>query len=277
MTRFEEDIYKKNIKKIILITLVSIAAFIFVMGSFFVVDAGQRGMVFSSFSGMKNTVYNEGMHFKLPLFDRVEKMNIRTQKQEEIASAASFDLQDVSTTVAVNFVVDQTDLVATYRNIGAASKKEDYMQTEIMNPIIMESVKSVTALYTAEELIQKRPEVKDKIDVQIKERLSKYGIIVLDVSITNFKFSEVFSKAIEDKETAKQTAKKEENNLETVKYIAQQKVEQAKGDAESIKIINEELAKSPQYIDYLTIQRWDGHMPLALGSGSLLSITGDKT
>lgn len=58
------------------------------------------------------------------------------------------------------------------------------------------------------------------------------------------------------------------NNLK-----AQQKVAQSRGESEAIRIINEELQRSPQYINYLMMSKWDGKMPLALGSGSLLSIT----
>ena len=267
-TRFPVKWLKRIIILIILI--------IIVWGSFFVIYPGERGLVFNTFTGLKEKVYDEGVHLKLPLFESVIRMNIRTQKQEEAASAASKDLQDTHTQVAVNFKIDQVRLREIYRNIGQATRGNDYMQTEIMNPIIHESVKFVTSKYTAEELITKRPQVKKDIDEVIADRLSKYGILVIDVSITDFKFSDQFTRAIEEKVTAEQNALKEKNNLEVIKFQAQQKVEQAKGEAEAIRIVNEQLLKSPQYISYLTIQRWDGKMPLALGSGSLLSIAGEQ-
>jgi len=265
------NVLKKAKKAVILLLIL-----ILVWSSFFIVYPGERVLVFNSFTGLKESMYGEGIHFKIPLFESVIRMNIRTQKQEEGASAASKDLQDTHTQVAVNFRVDPDKLPEIYRTIGPATTGEDYMQTEIMNPIILESVKFVTSRYTAEELITKRPQVKKEIDQVIADRLSKYYVIVIDVSITDFKFSDQFTRAIEEKVTAEQNALKEKNNLEVIKFQAQQKVEQAKGEAESIRIVNEELLKSPKYIDYLTIQKWDGKMPLALGSGSLLSITGTE-
>jgi len=265
-----------NALKIMKRIIISLLVLILIWGSFFVVYPGERSLIFNVVSGLKANVYEEGIHFKIPFLESVVKMNIRTQKQEEAASAASKDLQDTHTAVAVNFRVDPLKLREIYRNIGQASTTQDYMQTEIMNPIIHESVKFVTSKYTAEELITKRPQVKKDIDEVIADRLSKYGIITVDVSITDFKFSEQFTKAIEEKVTAEQNALKEKNNLDVVKFQAQQKIEAAKGEAEAIKIINQELLKSPQYINYLTIQKWDGKMPLALGSGSLLSITGEQ-
>lgn len=264
------------VRTIILAGVGLIVLLTFIFGAFFQVQPGERTLIYSSFGGLKDNVYGEGLHMKIPLFETAIPMNIRVQKQTEDATAASADLQDVSATVAVNYQVDPTQLVSIYRRIGQSTTAADYMQTEIMNPIVQESVKSVTARYTAVELIQNRSTVKQAIDDIIKSRLALYGIEVTDVSITNFQFSATFTQAIEAKVTAEQNALKEQNNLAVVQFQAQQVVEKAKGDSEAIQIINEQLKQSPAYVNYLMIQKWDGRMPLALGSGSLLSITGNN-
>ena len=154
-----------------------------------------------------------------------------------------------------------------FKNIGI-----DY-ESRIINPSIQETVKAVTAKHNAEDLIKQRELLKEEIKDHLKQRLQTYYIVMDDLSITNFDFSAEFNHAIEQKVTAEQNALKEQNNLKVVEFQAQQKVTQAKGEAEAVRIINEELQKSPQYVNYMTIQKWDGKMPLALGSGSLLSIT----
>lgn len=107
---------------------------------------------------------------------------------------------------------------------------------KVVNPSVQEAVKSVTAKYTAEELITKRTLVSSEIKTILVEKLSKYGIIVGDVNMVNFNFSSDFNQAIERKVKAEQEALAEKNKLETVKYQAQQTIEQAKAEAESIKI-----------------------------------------
>lgn len=271
-TTIDQEI--KKVALYIAIAIIIVTAFTVLLGSFFVISPGERGLIFNSFTGLEPTIYDEGMHTKMPLFSSVIKMNIMIQKQQEDATAASKDLQDAKTQVAVNFKIDPTQLQEIYRTIGPSTGNEDYLQTQIMNPIIQESVKAVTAQYTADELITKRPEVKAAIDEHIKSRLAPYHIQVLDVSITDFKFSDIFSQAIEAKVTAEQNALKEQNNLAVVKFQADQKIEQARGDAESIKIVNEQLTQSPTYIQYYLLQKWDGKMPQALGSNTIMSITG---
>lgn len=250
--------------------IIGIIAVILVLGSFFVVPAGHKGVIFNTFTGVRDRTYDEGLHFKLPFFEKPYRFEVRTRVYNDDAAAASKDLQIVSTRVALNYHIDKDNVNALFKNIGP-----DY-EFRIINPSIQEVVKATTAKHIAEELITKRENVKEEIKIALKERLAKSFLILDDLSITNFDFSPEFNHAIEQKVTAEQNALKEQNNLKVVQYQAQQKIEQAKGEAEAIKIINEELLKSPKYVDYLTIQRWDGKMPLALGSGSLLSITGEK-
>src|SRR3989338_8242541 len=250
--------------------IIGIIFLVILFGSFFVVHAGYKGVIFNTFTGVKDKTYDEGLHFKLPIFEKAYKFEVRTTVFNDDAAAASKDLQIVSTRVALNYHIDKDKVNTLFKNIGP-----DY-EFRIIDPSIQEVVKATTAKHIAEELITKRENVKEEIKLALKERLARSYIILDELSITNFDFSPEFNHAIEQKVTADQNALKEQNNLKVVEYQAQQKITQSKGEAEAIRIINQELLKSPQYIDYLTIQKWDGKMPLALGSGSLLSITGSQ-
>ncbi|MBI2545813.1 prohibitin family protein [Candidatus Woesearchaeota archaeon] len=261
---------EKSVFKVVKYIIIGIVLFALIYGSFFVVGPGQKGVIFNSFFGIKPQTYEEGLHFKLPFFETPYRFEVRTRIYNAHASAASKDLQIVSTEVALNYHIEKDKVNDLFKNIG-----ERY-EERIISPSIQEVVKATTAKHIAEELITKRAILKEEIKQQLAERLAQSNIILDDLSITNFDFSPEFNHAIEQKVTAEQNALKEQNNLRVVQFQAQQKIEAAKGEAEAIKIINEELLKSPQYINYLTIQKWDGKMPLALGSGSLLSISGTE-
>ena len=148
----------------------------------------------------------------------------------------------------------------------------------VSQPAIQEAIKASTAKYTAEELITKRPLVKDSIDTSLKEKLSPYGIIAETAYITDFKFSVQFSTAIESKVTAVQLAQKAENDLRRIEIEAQQRVAQAEGEAKAISIQSQALNQNPQYINLQAVLKWDGILPNFLimggqeGQGSIPSL-----
>ena len=257
------EIETKSAIKVIILVGALFILLLTIFGSFFVVPAGHEGVVFNTFNGVKPTTYGEGIHLKLPLFETAYDFEVRTRVFNSDASAASKDLQVVSTKVAVNYHLKKESVFSLFKNIGV-----DY-EERIITPSVQEVVKATTAKYLAEELITKRELVKEQIKVALKERLSIYYIDLDDISITNFDFSEEFNDAIEKKVTAEQNALREQNNLKVVEFQTQQKIVEAKGQSEAIRIINEELQKSPQYVQYLTVQKWDGKVPMAVGGNSI--------
>ena len=200
------------------------------------------------------------------------QLEVRTLKYEADASAASNDLQEVQTVIALNFHIDPSQTNTIYQQLG-----EDYAN-RIIAPTIQESVKASVAKFNAEELITKRETAKGVIADTIRKTLSERDILVEMVFITDFKFSEAFSNQIESKVVAYQKFLTEQNNLKAVQVIANQTVVQAEaqaranvakanGESQAIRIINEQLKESPDYLQWQAINRWNGQMPYALGSG----------
>ena len=261
---------EEQISKYIRNGLIGISIAIIILNSFVIVGAGQRGVIFNRLSGVEEDVFYEGFHFRIPFVQKVIKMEVRTQKIEVAASSASKDLQDVTTTIALNFHLSPEETSNLYQTIGRAYRER------IIDPAIQEGVKAVTAKYTAEELITRRPEVRNDMKEFLRDKLEKSYIVVDDFNIVNFQFSEQFTVAIEAKVTAEQQALKAERDLDRIKVEAQQieataigvknkKIEEATGEAESIRLIEQQLSKSPKYIDWLTVTRWDGILPRVTG------------
>jgi len=199
-------------------------------------------------------------------------MEIRTLKFVKATSAASKDLQTVSTEITVNYHPAPASVNSLYQTVGL-----DY-ENRVITPTVEEVVKQVTANYNAEELITKRPQVKSDIEADISTRLSEFFIVTEIVSITDFQFSALFAQAIESKVEAEQKAFKAENDLKRIEVEARQheaqavgiaaaNIAQANGEAEAINIINQALANNPQYLEWLKTQAWDGKLPLVVGEG----------
>jgi prohibitin 2 len=256
--------------------IAAVATFIFIIiilaESVVIIQAGHRGVVLY-LGAVENRVLGEGMHFIIPFAEQVIQLEVRTLKYQAEASAASNDLQEVQSVIALNYHIDPNDANAIYQQLGA-----DYSD-RIIAPTIQESVKASVAKFNAEELITKRETAKGVIADAIRNTLSDRDIVVETVFITDFKFSQAFADQIEQKVVAFQKYLTEQNNLRAVQVIANQTVVQAQaqaraniakanGESQAIKIINEQLRQNPQYLQWQAINRWNGQMPYSLGGGS---------
>jgi len=261
-----------NRLRIIAIIVTFVLIIVVLFESVVVVQAGFRGVVLYV-GAVEPRVLGEGLHFITPFAEQVIQMEVRTLKFQANATAASNDLQEVQTTIALNYHLSpgQTNLI--YQQLGA-----DYAD-RIIAPTIQESVKASVAKFNAEELITKRALAKALIAQTIGNTLSARNIVVETVFITDFKFSPAFANQIEAKVVAFQKYLTEQNNLLAVKVIANQTVVQAQaaaranvakatGESQAIQIITSQLRQSPQYLQWLSINRWNGQMPYALGSGT---------
>lgn len=246
---------KLGIVLLVIIMLLNIVKF------FTVVKAGERGVLLQF--GNVVEIFEPGLHFQIPIVHKVIIMDVRTQKDEVDVGAASKDLQEIQTRVALNYHADPTRVDQLYQNIGT-----EY-EVRIISPAIQESVKAVTAEFTAEELITKRAVVKDEIKENITLRLDTYFIAIDDFSIVDFSFSAEFDIAIEAKQTAVQQALKAENDLRRIEIEAKQVVETAKAEAESIRIQAEALKQNADLIQLKAVEKWNGVLPAYMMGNSI--------
>ncbi|MDA0757029.1 MAG: prohibitin family protein [Crenarchaeota archaeon] len=258
-------------KGIVIGLIVLIVIGVIAAASVAIVDAGYRGVLLHwSAVDLVAPPLDEGLHFVIPFQDSVVPIEVRTLKYTKSTTSASRDLQTVSTEITVNYHPDQSRVNYLYKEVGL-----DY-ENRIIQPTVEEVVKQVTANYNAEELITKRPLVKQDIEAEIGTRLSDFNIQTEIVSITDFQFSILFSQAVESKVEAEQRALQAENDLRRIEVearqfeaqsvgIAQANIAEATGEAEAINIINQALANNPFYLEWLKIQKWDGILPLVTG------------
>ena len=272
--------WSKN--KYVTITL-GFILFLFVNDIYVVVPSGNVGVV-RRLGAVQPIALEEGFHLKIPVLDRVSKLDIRLRKIQHDASASSKDLQVVRTTVAVQYSINHAVAEITFQKIGAIKSVEN----TLIAPAIMESVKAITAKYTAEELITKRAEVKhlihvalkDFIDVTLREKKVSNAISIANVAITDFDFSDEFNRAIEAKVRAEQEALQAKN--EKLRRVTQAEASAAeiklgaeaeafqieiasKARAAAIRREAEALANHPELIQLRIAEKWNGQLPQVSG------------
>lgn len=271
-----------KVKKIIPVAVIVVILAIILSFSIVIVPAGSTGVVIT-LGKVSDNVMQEGFHFKVPFVQNVAIISNKIQKQEVQANAVSKDLQTVESAIAVNYRVGLDSSANIYKNIG-----ERYEEIVLL-PAVQESMKSVSAKYTAEELITLRAQVGEEIKASLKEKVSEYGIVIEKFSIVNFDFSEEFNQAIEAKQVAEQNLIKTKTEQEQAIVIAEAEAQkqliaaQAEADAITTKAqaqadANKLLAESltDNVVEYEKIQKWDGKLPTVTGSDALISFNPDE-
>jgi regulator of protease activity HflC (stomatin/prohibitin superfamily) len=259
--------------------IVLVAALILIaMSSFKTVSTGYVG-VKTRFGKVVSDSLPAGLYFRIAGVEAIAEVEVREQKSEMSTSASSRDLQSIQSSIAVNFRPDPAKAHLLFEQVGT-----DY-ENRILDPAVEETVKAVTAKYTAEELITKRTQVRDEMELMLKSRVEENQILITKFNIVNFEFSDSFNHAIEEKQTAEQEALRATNILRRMKVEADQKIETARGAAESVKLqaladaeaisVKAKAEAEAQRIlsevvnrDVITlraIEKWDGTLPKVTG------------
>jgi regulator of protease activity HflC (stomatin/prohibitin superfamily) len=276
-----------KVKTYIKLGVLGVLALVVVLGAidgFYTIEQGEVGVVLTMGKASPEPS-QPGFHLKIPFVQRVVDMNVRTQKREAKANAASKDIQEVHSSLTINFSLNPASAPKVYGKLGM-----DYVGV-VIDPAVQDVFKAVTAQFTATELITKRAEAKQKIENQLKKRFKDSGILMTDANLTDFEFTNTFKAAIEAKVTAEQKALKAEWKLKEAKVKKQETITNAEAKADSLKrqsdaeaysvgvkakaeanalrLVGEQLKKNPDLIKLRWVDKWDGVRPrTVLGNGT---------
>lgn len=242
------------------------------------VPAGHTGVV-TTFGKVENYTLDSGIHFTLP-WQEVIKMDNRIQKQTTTLSCFSSDIQEVTMTYTVNYQIKKSDAMTIYSTIGV-----DYYNT-VITPSVAEAVKVATARYTAEDLVALRDELAGAIEEILSVKLLTYNIEVVNTSIEDMDFTDAFTNAVEEKQVAQQNKLRAETEAEqkVIEAQAAAQVQRVNADAEAYEVLakaqaeaeaNREVAESltPELIEYIYANNWDGKLPTVVTGGDGESAT----
>lgn len=272
-------------KVLVPLGLILLGVLVVLSGMAVVVEAGHVG-VLRTLGAVRPEPLKEGFHLKRPFLDQIEQVDIRLVASHAEATAASRDLQTVTTQVTTQYSMNGELAPLTYQRVGNLGK----VSAALVEPAIQECVKAVTAKFTAEELVTKRELVKQQIqqalvsyiNTTLREKGLENSLNVANVAITDFNFSPEFNRAIESKVQAEQQALQAKN--EKLKRTTQAEAAasertlsadaeaystevQSKARADAIKRESEALKQSPELIRLRAVEKWDGVLPRITSGG----------
>lgn len=263
---------KKAISFWVLIGLITVFVLIVLFNSFSVVNEGYIGVKYQ-FGKIVSSDLSAGLNLHIPFIEEIQEVDTREQIYSVQTNAYTSDTQTVDQlSLKLNYCYDGTKLSEIIRTIGISN-----VETKLLVPNVAKIAKNEIGKVRAEDLVQSRSEVQNAIYESLKETLEPSGIIVTAFAIENLSFDAAFEQSIQAKVIAAQDALKMQNKTAEKEEEAKQKVIAAQAEADSqkikadaeayaIKAVQEQLANSPNYVDYLKINNWNGELPQAIGN-----------
>lgn len=263
MKKYDAKGVSKDAKKYTIIAILVLVVLITIFSSFSTIASGEVGLRVR-FGKIIDNSLTEGMNLKKPFIEQIVKVNIKVQKAEMAIEGSTKDLQIVNTNVAVNYRVDTNSASTLYRTVG-----NEYEKT-ILTPAIKESIKTAIAGYSAEEITVNRDVVSKKCLEAIQAKVEKYGIVVEDFNLTDFSFSEEYTKAIEEKQVAEQQVETAKQNLAKAKVEAEQKMVEAESESNANKLLEKSL--TDEILTQKFIEKWNGVLPSTYAGDDILKM-----
>ncbi len=273
---------KKKITLVVVAVVVVLVVF-FGLNSFVTIPEGYVGLRYR-WGKIVDVQSEAGLHFKLPFIENVVKVDAREQVFSITTTAYTKDSQTVEALeLKVNYILNKSQIIELQRSVGISNASD-----KLILPQVNTILKNEIGQYRAEELIQNRNNIQEKIEENLRNQISSYGIEVMSLSIVNIDFDDSFEEAVRAKVVAEQDALKAQNKTKEIEEQAKQIVIEAQAQADSnrliadaeayaIDTIADALKQNPDYIELEKIKKWDGALPQAMGNevNPFISITGE--
>lgn len=261
---------KKKTKGIIVCCVLAVVAVLTLLLSIARVPAGYTGIVVS-FGKVEEYTLDSGVHIKKP-WQSVIRMNNRVQKETIELCCFSKDIQETNMVFSLNYQISKKNASMIYLSIG-----KNYFET-VISPSISESVKTVVANYTAEELITDRSRLAKEIEADLSAKLVRYNIELVDTSIEDIDFTDAYTDAVEAKQVAQQNKLKAETEAETkvIQANADAEVRKINADAEAYVNVTTSESLTKEILTKMYYEKWNGVLPQIVSDGSMIMIPKDN-
>jgi len=251
----------------IIIAIVALVGTITFLTSWEDVEPGSEGFVYQPYSGGLDTlmIYTEGTHLIAP-WNSMITYNTRQQSKNYQSKVMDKNGTDISLAASVNYsaIKGKTPFLHLKHGPGYISFIDDKVKG---------AIKDVIGRYTYEEVYStKREALEGEIEEILNRDFAGNYIQLHYVEIADVDLPKTIADEITAKETQKQKNLKSELMKIEEKNLADARIEKARGDqslvitaefkAQAIQKEAQQLARNPQYIEYI---KWKGY---AEGKGS---------
>lgn len=199
-----------------------------------VIPAGHVGVV-DSFGEVSKQTLKPGMHLVNPL-SQVVKLSTKTKEIKETLEAPSQEGLSLTLDVSILYHLNPEKAEQVYRTIGT-----NYEEV-VLIPEFRSVVRQVTASYDAKALYtSQRQQMAEQIREELSQLVSPRGIVVEKTPLRKLELPQNIQAAVEEKLKLEQQSQQMQFVLQKERQEAERKRIEAKGIADSQRIISQGL------------------------------------
>ena len=268
------------------------------------IPAGYVGVVYNLNGGIEGEVLTQGWKLvsptkKVTLYSiGIEQSYLTSESKGDSPKDESFNIptsdgKTVRVDLEFSYKFDDSRVAETFTMFKGKSGEE--IKNTFIKPKIVAWTQEVSANYPVTDIFgDKRTQINAELDVYLREKFYPYGIIIDTVNFTNISVDDETAAAIQKKVNAQQelelanieaqTAQVQaEKDKQVAQIAAETAIIQAQAEADAMLIAaqaeanaNTQIAASltPELIDKLMYEQWDGKMPTVTGSNAIISLDG---
>jgi regulator of protease activity HflC (stomatin/prohibitin superfamily) len=241
-------------QRLLPVVVIAVLVLILASSSATIVDPGHRG-VRITLGKVSPVPLEEGLHFKIPMIQHIEQLDVKTIRWADATQAYTQDVQQADVSFTLTYSLEPSFTVDMYRTVGI-----DWSQ-KLIGQVVFEELKREIGQHEAVALIAARDQAARAIETGVRAQLADKHILVSGLQITNIDYTQEFENSVEQKVIAQQKAIEEQNRTVQIEQQAKQKVISAQAEAESIRIRTNALGANPRLVEWEAVQKWDGKLP----------------
>lgn len=197
---------------------------------FTTVKSTERGVVYKF--GAVNSKLGEGLHFVIPFVESVKKIPITPQEMDlelPVAEngAITKDNQTIGANISIFYRFNDAEILDLAKNYGVDIVKQKVQKDTL------EAFKQAIGQNTIFDVAQNQEKIRSQVKKMTNEKIGEYPVVIDDIKISNYDWSEEFDNQIASTMKIAQEAKQQEQQLKKVEIEAQQAVKKAEANKEA--------------------------------------------
>lgn len=270
------------------------------------VPAGYVGVVYNMNGGVDGEILTQGWHLVAPT-KKVTTYSIGIEqsyltsdkkgdsKEDESFSIPTSDGKTVRVNLEFSYRFDEARVASTF--VTFKGKGGEVIKDTFIKPKVIAWTQEVSANYPVTDIFgDKRTAINAELDIYLKEKFDRYGIIIDTVNFTDISVDSETAAAIQKKVTAQQELELANIEAQTAKIQAEKEKQvaeinaqtavidanaeadvlriQAEAEANANKMVAASLTHEP--IEKIKYERWNGQLPTVTGGTSIINSSLDS-